>query len=259
MYQIDAFTQEVFKGNPAAVVPLDSWLPDDVLQQIAGENNLAETAFFVKVDDGYKIRWFTPLSEAPLCGHATLASAYVLFNELGYSQDTIHFKAQLSDLFVRREGDLLILDFPMIQYEACDEFPAALLEGLSKTPSEVYVAHDDPNYYAIFDNESDVRNMEVDLAKLSKLHPHGVVISAPGSETDCVSRYFAPGSGIPEDPVTGSIHCVLVPHWSQKLKRDKIHAYQASPRTGNLYCERQGNRIHIAGYATKYLSGTIFI
>lgn len=259
MYQIDAFSKEVFKGNPAAVVPLDTWLPDDSLQNIAAENNLAETAFFVKAADAYELRWFTPVGEAPLCGHATLASAYVLFNELDYESDRIHFKAKLGDLFVSREGDLLALDFPEIAYEVVSDYPQALIQGLGKDPKLVLCAHEDPNYYAIFDNESDVTRLKPDLATLAGLHPYGVVITAPSQLVDCVSRYFAPSFGIPEDPVTGSIHCVLVPYWGQQLSKQKIHAFQASARTGELFCEHRGTRVIIAGYAQKYLVGTISV
>lgn len=259
MYQIDAFTKEVFKGNPAAVVPLDSWLPDELLQNIAAENNLAETAYFVQVDDAFELRWFTPKGEAPLCGHATLASAYVLFNELDYKNKTIHFKAKLSDLFVRREDDLLILDFPAIDYEICTDYPKSLINGLGKEPSAVYVAHEDPNYYAIFEDERDVTELEVNMSEVAKLHPYGLVVTAPGKSVDCVSRYFIPSFGVPEDPVTGSIHCVLVPYWGEKLGKTKIHAFQASARTGNLFCEHKGDRVMLAGYAEKYLSGTIRI
>lgn len=257
MYQIDAFTREVFKGNPAAVVPLDSWLDDILLQNIATENNLAETAFFVQVDDAYELRWFTPKGEAPLCGHATLASAYVLFNELGYQGEKIHFKVKLSDLFVSRDNDLLTLDFPTIDYEICSDYPESLIHGLEKEPTAVYIAHEDPNYYAIFDDESDVTKLEVNMAEVAKLHPYGLVVTAPGNSVDCVSRYFIPSYAVPEDPVTGSIHCVLVPYWGEKLNKTKIHAFQASARTGNLFCEHKGDRVLIAGYAEKYLSGTI--
>ena len=260
LYQIDAFTRQVFKGNPAGVVPLDSWPPDALLQNIAAENNLAETAFFVQVGETYELRWFTPVHEAPLCGHATLGAAYVLFNELGYSGNRIHFKANLSDLFVQRDGDLLVLDFPAVQYEACPDYPEALINGLGKQPKEVYVAHADPNYYAIFDHEADVLELQPNLSEIARTHPYGVVASAPGNKSaDCVSRYFAPSYGIPEDPVTGSIHCVLVPFWGQQFNKTKIHALQASARTGELFCEQQGDRVLIAGYAKKYLSGTIYV
>lgn len=260
IYQIDAFAKQVFKGNPAAVVPLDEWLPDAVLQNIAFENNLAETAFFVRKGDAYELRWFTPKHEAPLCGHATLASAYVLFNELGYTGERIHFKANLGDLFVRREDDLLILDFPVLKYEVCTDYPEALLTSLGgKQPKAVYIVHNDPNYFAIYDDEADVIDLQPNLTEMATLHPYGVVVSAPSTSVDCVSRCFAPSYGIPEDPVTGSIHCVLVPYWAQQLNTPKIHALQASERGGELFCELQGERVQIAGYATKYLTGTIYI
>lgn len=259
MYQIDAFTKELFKGNPAAVVPLGSWLPDSTLQAIASENNLAETAFFVQVDKHYEIRWFTPVHEAPLCGHATLASAYVLFNELNYSDDKIHFKAKLSDLFVTKQDDLLILDFPILNYETCDNIPDALIQGLGRAPSEVFIAHEDMNYFAIFDNEADITQLQVSLSHIEALHPYGLVVSAPSQLYDCVSRYFAPSFGIPEDPVTGSIHCVLVPYWAKRLNKTSIQAYQASPRTGELFCDLKGDRVSIAGYARKYMTATIHI
>ena len=257
LYQVDAFTQTVFQGNPAAVIPLDAWLPDAVLQNIAIENNLSETAFFVSDGGGYHLRWFTPIHEVPLCGHATLAAAYVLFYELGYELPTLRFRSQLSDLMVTHTGDQLTLDFPAISYEHLDEYPDILNQAFGKEPAQVWVAHEDMNYYLIYDDADFIRSVEPDLALVEQVHPYGVAISARGESSDCVSRYFAPSYGIPEDPVTGSIHCVLVPYWARVLGQKYIHAVQASARGGELFCEDKGERVALSGYAVKYLEGTI--
>jgi len=260
IYQIDTFTTHVFKGNPAAVVPLESWPEDSIMQNIAAENNLSETAFFVERDDYYELRWFTPTQEVPLCGHATLASAFVIFEELNYQAPQIRFVTQVGDLFTSRTDNLLTLDFPATLYQVCEDVPAPLVKGLGKTPSTVLVsAESDPNYYAIFDSEDDVVETQPDLYILETLHPYGVVVNAPGSQYDCVSRYFAPSYGIPEDPVTGSIHCVLIPYWASRLGKTKVNAAQLSERTGELFCEVNGSRVYISGYATKYLEGEITI
>ncbi|MCP5050869.1 MAG: PhzF family phenazine biosynthesis protein [bacterium] len=192
IYQIDAFTGNVFGGNSAAVCPLDSWIPDSVMQAIAEENNLSETAFFVLDNDKYHIRWFTPKQEAQLCGHATLAAAFVIFNEPGNQCRAIHFESNSGPLHVTREGSLIEMDFPVFHMTPCDKPPKVLLNGIGKHPQEIYMVEDDPNYYAIFESENDVRTIEPDLALLERLHPYGVVVSAPGNRFDCVSRYFAP-------------------------------------------------------------------
>lgn len=259
LYQIDAFTGEVFKGNPAAVVPLEDWPEDTLLQAIAAENNLSETAFFVPEGEGFRLRWFTPRCEVKLCGHATLASAFVLLTELFPERQEVIFHTRSGELSVRREGALLSMDFPALPLEPADTPPELLLDGLGAAPEQVFTAAANANYYALFDEEEQVATLEPDLKKLAALHPHGVVATAPGSASDCASRYFAPSYGIPEDPVTGSIHCALVPFWAGRLGRSTIHARQLSERGGELFCKNSGERVILSGHAAKYLEGTIHL
>jgi len=259
IYQVDAFSSKVFSGNPAAVCALDHAISEVLMQQIAKENNLSETAFIVPNETGWDIRWFTPKLEVPLCGHATLASAYVIFNELSFSGTEIRFQSQSGELTVHKSGDLLTLDFPAMSCIHCDELPDSLKEGLGVLPTSVFRVDSDPNYYAVYESEDQVATLTPNLAKLEQLHPYGVVITAPGSRHDCVSRYFLPSYNIPEDPVTGSIHCALVPYWSAKLNKQKINAAQLSENGGELFCENNGDRVLISGYAAKYLEGKIFI
>ena len=257
--QIDTFTDRVFGGNPAAVVPLDAWLPDAHMQLIAAENNLAETAFFVPEPGGYKLRWFTPACEVPLCGHATLASAFVIFSEIAPRAEAVEFHTRHSGtLTVMRRGDLLQMDFPRHALTAVDA-PPALLEGLGAAPCEVYFAAANPNYYAVYDTEADVRALTPDFDALLPLGALGVCVTAPGMSCDFVSRYFAPGFGIPEDPVTGSTHCALAPYWAGRLGKTDLFARQLSKRGGEIFCTVGETRVLIAGQAVKYLSGEIFI
>ena len=227
LYQIDAFATQVFAGNPAAVCPLEEWLPDATMQSIAADKNLAETAFIVTENGRRRIRWFTPVEEAPLCGHATLASGFVVLNYLEPALHEIEFDS--------RSGPL-----------RC-------------APAELLVSIGDPNYLAILENEAQVLDVKPDLATLERLHPHGVVISAPGREVDFVSRYFAPGSGIPEDPVTGSIHCALAPYWARRLGKERMEARQVSKRGGAIGVELCGDRVHLSGSAVCYARGTLTI
>jgi len=263
LFQVDAFTGDVFSGNPAAVCPLDEWLDDTTLQSIAAENNLAETAFFVPVKGretdraDYHLRWFTPKLEVKLCGHATLASAFVVFTELDRESRSVRFDSQSGVLTVERDGDRLSMDFPAWKPKPVAIVPEALLKGLGRTPSEVLVVEPDRNYYAVFESESDVRAIRPDFERLSELHPHGVVVTAPGDSSDCASRYFVPSWGVPEDPVTGSIHCGLVPYWAARLDSPRIHARQVSERGGDLFCEDRGDRVSISGRAVRYLEGSI--
>lgn len=254
-YQIDAFAQRVFEGNPAAVVPLDDWLPDATMQAIATENNLSETAFLVREDSAYRLRWFSPAGEIDLCGHATLASAYVLFELLGYSGSSISFATRSGRLVVEREGPRLAMDFPTLPAYSCPA-PAALLAGLKREPLEVLAADD---YFAVFDNEDDIRSLSPDLAELSKLDRRGVCITAPGKSVDFVSRFFGPKWGIPEDPVTGSAHCSLAPYWATRLGKSRFIARQLSRRGGELHCELRGARVIISGYAVKFMEGDITV
>jgi PhzF family phenazine biosynthesis protein len=257
IYQADAFTSQLFGGNPAAICPLTEWLPDDVMQKIAIENNLAETAFFVKNDTGYALRWFTPEYEIDLCGHATLASAHILFTELGYKQDSIHFETvKAGVLSVKRDGDKYTMDFPS-RPPIHIELPIGLAEALSeKQPVDVLRSRD---YFIVYESEDDIRDISPDFFALSKMDTVGVIVTAPGKEVDFVSRFFAPGAGIPEDPVTGSAHCNLIPYWADKLGKDKLHAYQISHRKGELWCELKGDRVLMTGKAVTYLKGEIFI
>ncbi len=264
IYQIDSFASEVFKGNPAAVCVLDVALDERVMQCIAKENNLSETAFIVPNGSGWDIRWFTPNLEVPLCGHATLAAAYVIFNELSFNGSDISFQSKSGELIVRRSlanqpKQQLTLDFPAMEFIECNNTPEALLAGLGLVPHKIFKVDSDPNYYAIYETEQQVASLQPNLAELAKLHPYGVVISAKGKEYDCVSRYFLPSYNIPEDPVTGSIHCALTPYWSGILNKQKINAAQLSERGGVLLCENKGDRVLISGVATKYMEGRIFV
>ncbi|GAB4193109.1 MAG: PhzF family phenazine biosynthesis protein [Roseiflexaceae bacterium] len=255
LYQIDAFTDRVFGGNPAAICPLDAWLDDALLQRIAAENNLSETAFFVHEGDGFRLRWFTPAIEVDLCGHATLASAFVIFSELGYAADTIRFHSHSGLLTVRREGGLLVMDFPSRPPEPAEVDPN-VLPGLGAQPAELLAARD---YFAVYATEAEVRALRPDMVLLGRIDRQGVIATAPGDEVDFVSRYFAPAAGVPEDPVTGSAHCTLIPYWSRRLGKTQLHARQISQRGGELFCTDQGDRVAIAGTAVKYLTGTIAI
>ena len=253
IYQIDAFTSHVFAGNPAAVCPLPSWLDDTTLQAIAAENNLSETAFFVGGDGEYHLRWFTPVQEVDLCGHATLASGHVILGFLEPSRQAVAFYTKSGRLDVTREGDLLALDFPAREGEPC-EAPPELVAALGRPPREVFRSRD---YMAVYDSEEDVRSLRPDMARLMDLDALGVIATAAGRDADFVSRFFAPMAGIPEDPVTGSAHCTLIPYWSKRLARSRLRALQVSPRGGELFCEDRGDRVVIAGRAVKYLEGTI--
>ena len=255
-YQVDAFTSKLFGGNPAAVVPLEKWLDDETLQSIAAENNLSETAFFIKKDEHYHIRWMTPLNEVPLCGHATLSAAYVIFNYIDKQATKIKFESLSGDLFVDKEGDLLSLNFP-------NHMPAQIsinddiIKCFEQTPLEIH----DSSFYSmiVFDSEDYVRRMTPSFELIRKLHPHAVIVTARGNEVDFVSRMFAPNEGIDEDPVTGSAHSVLVPYWSQKLGKKNFRALQVSKRGGELFCELRGERVKISGQAVLYATGSLYL
>lgn len=257
IYQADAFTDKLFGGNPAAVCPLTEWLPDETMQKIAIENNLAETAFFVKQDDGFALRWFTPEYEIDLCGHATLASAHIIFTELAYSKPSINFYTQKAGtLVVTKKDGLYTLDFPS-RPPIPIELPNGLTEALGgKQPTAVLRSRD---YFLVYDTEDEVADITPDFFALSKMDTVGVIITAPGKGVDFVSRFFAPGAGVPEDPVTGSAHCNLIPYWAKKLGKDKLHAYQISSRKGELWCENKGDRVLMSGKAVTYLKGEIYL
>ena len=247
-FQVDAFTNQAFGGNPAAVCPLEAWLDDSLLQAIAEENNLSETAFFVPDGAGFHLRWFAPVSEIDLCGHATLASAHVLFEILGYAQPSIAFQTRSGTLTVRRENGKLTMDFPADPPIAC-RVPGQLAAALGATPEAVLGAAD---YLIVFDSEATVRGLHPDFAALAQLDRRGVIVTAPGqtgSGIDFVSRFFVPKLGIAEDPVTGSSHTQLIPYWSGRLGKTQLTAKQVSRRGGDLWCEARGDRVEIAGTA----------
>lgn len=257
LYQIDAFTETVFNGNPAAVCPLESWLPDKVLQQIAMENNLAETAYYVKKGNEYEIRWFTPTIEVDLCGHATLASAYVLFNYENHTGNEIFFHSPRSGkLNVSKDGELLTLNFPSDNLERI-ELSDELKKGFNKQAIEVFKGKTD--YMFVFDSEEQIKNLKPDFQELSKWNVRGVIVTAKGEKSDFVSRFFAPQSGIDEDPVTGSAHTSLTPYWADRLGKKELTAIQLSFRKGNLKCKLLKDRVEISGKAKTYLIGEIHI
>lgn len=258
IYQVDAFTNELFKGNPAAVVPLTEWLDDAVLQNIAAENNLSETAFFALDDNGeLLLRWFTPTSEVELCGHATLATAHVLFEEMGFADDQVTFQTRFKGpLTVTKESNGYSMVFPNIKPEVVDLIPDAITNGLKLTVSEVLVSDD---YLVVLPSEDDVLSVEPDFSVLAELDRRGVIITAPGKNVDFVSRYFAPAFGIDEDPVTGSAHCVSAPYWSEKLGKKELVAKQVSVREGDLVCIVDDERVTLKGSAVLYMKGSILV
>jgi PhzF family phenazine biosynthesis protein len=253
LYQIDAFTGRLFAGNPAAVCPLEEWLDASTMQAISAENNLSETAFFVRRGDRYDLRWFTPATEVDLCGHATLASAFVVFEFLDPAAEAVRFETRSGELIVRRQGGLLVMDFPSRPPEPCAPDPA-LTAALGKAPLELLETRD---YLAVYESEEDVRSLAPDMKALAAVGHFAVCVTAPGREADFVSRFFAPASGVPEDPVTGSAHCALTPYWSRRLGKKDLHAIQVSARGGELFCHDGGERVQIAGQAVKYLEGFI--
>lgn len=254
-YQVDAFASRVFEGNPAAICPLDEWLPDEVMQAIAGENNLSETAFFVPSEGGFHLRWFTPLSEVDLCGHATLATAHVLFSILGHREPQVSFETRSGVLSVERTDAGLSMDFPARVPTPCAP-PPALLEGLRVPPTAVLAADD---YIAVYADEATVRAMAPDLTRFQDLDLRGVAVTAPGATVDFVSRFFAPKHGIAEDPVTGSAHCELAPYWAAVLGKDRLKARQVSARGGDVECRMAGDRVVLSGRAVTFMTGEIEI
>ena len=256
IYQLDAFTDQVFSGNPAAVVPLSEWLADDIMQKIAEENNLAETAFYVPQRDKFHIRWFTPTMEVDLCGHATLATSYSIFQYTDYPKSVIEFTSRSGILKVEKQGDLLILDFPIDILQTV-ETPLALIEALGATPKETLKGLTD--YMLIFETEAQVKAFKPDFKKMAEVECRGIIVTAKGSNCDFVSRFFGPQSGGDEDPVTGSAHTSLVPYWAKVLEKNEFKARQISARGGDLACTLIGNRVKIAGKVAPYLIGEITI
>ena len=256
IYQVDAFTKEVFRGNPAAICPPENWLEAELMQRIALENNLSETAFFVKNRDVYEIRWFTPTFEIDLCGHATLASAFVIFEVLKLEEKLIKFHSHKSgELSVEKQGDVLILDFPSRPVSPADA-PNGLIEAIGKQPKEIFKARD---YFLVYETEQEILDIAPDFTALLKIDAHGFIVTAKGETSDFVSRFFAPEVGVFEDPVTGSAHCNLIPFWAQRLGKTKLFGRQISARGGELFCELKGERVKIGGNAVLYLKGEIYI
>lgn len=257
IYQVDAFAEQLFSGNPAAVCPLKEWLSDELLQKIAMENNLAETAFYVKRDEVFEIRWFTPSVEVDLCGHATLATAYVLFNFENYTEHTIRFYSPRSgELIVTKSGDVINLNFPTDKYEQI-EIDQELIDSFSHKPVEAYKGKTD--YLLIFEKEEIIQHIVPNFQAIEKLKARGVIISAKGNEVDFVSRFFAPQSGILEDPVTGSAHTTLTPYWAKQLNKNELEAIQLSERRGFLKCKYLNERVEISGKGKIYLIGELFL
>ena len=252
---MDAFASELFRGNPAAVVPLEEWLPDAVLLSIALENNLSETAFFVPSGNGYHIRWFTPVVEVALCGHATLASAHIVFSELGFDGETIEFQSKSGPLTAIR-GELgYVMDFPAEPSDFCDA-PKPLIEGLGFEPDLVMKGTD---YLAVVSTQQQIEELAPDFRQLAQLDSRGVIVTAPGNDCDFVSRCFFPQTGVDEDPVTGSAHCQMTPYWVDRLGKSKLVAWQLSARGGEVICQMQGDRVTLEGEAVKYMEGKIEI
>ena len=255
IFQIDAFTNQLFGGNPAAICPLDSWIEDTVMQNIAAENNLSETAFFVPHNNAFQIRWFTPAVEVDLCGHATLAAAHVLFNHLNYDKRIIHFESKSGPLTVRKDNEFITLNFPSTRLDISEVSPL-LIQALGVNPTAVYESDD---LLVLLNSEEEVSRLNPDFNLLSKLSSRGIIVTAAGKDCDFVSRFFAPAVGINEDPVTGSAHTKLIPFWAERLDKETMTARQLSQRKGDLKCTSLGDRVEISGQAVTYLIGEIFI
>ncbi len=258
LYQVDAFTDKTFGGNPAAVCPLEAWLPDELMQNIAAENNLSETAFFVPDGDRFHLRWFTPTAEVDLCGHATLAAAYVIFEKLNYGQEIIRFDSKSGELTVEKTANGLMMDFPAWHVEQVAEHNA-LITAMGKPPKAIYQG---TYWVAEFETQQDVENLTPDFKALQSIEDIDfLIITAPSDQNDIdfVSRFFCPKYGIDEDPVTGSAHCILTPFWSNRLNKNSLHALQISKRMGYIHCESANDRVHLTGQATLYLQGTIYV
>lgn len=259
IYQVDAFSSAAFGGNPAAICPLEEWLPDETLQAIAAENNLSETAYFVRTGERFALRWFTPGCEVDLCGHATLASAYVLFHELGAAWgaagDTLRFDTKSGELVVRRDGERLAMDFPSRPPGRVDVDPG-LVGAMGGEPIEILAARD---YLLVYRSASEVRALAPNMEALARIDRFAFIATAPGEDCDFVSRFFAPAKGVPEDPVTGSAHCTLIPYWAARLGKTSLKARQISKRGGELFCRLDGDRVEMAGSAALFLRGRIII
>ena len=257
IYQVDAFSDSLFQGNPAAVVPLSEWLEDSVMQSIASENNLAETAFFIPKGPGFQLRWFTPAVEVDLCGHATLASAHVLFQHLGFEKEEIAFQSRSGILKVRRDNDWYVMDFPADEIQRVTQIPKAVTAGLGFSAKEVYKGRDD--YMVVVETQTEVEQLNPDFRALLKMQSRGLIVTAPGDSVDFVSRCFFPPAGIDEDPVTGSAHTTMTPFWAAKLGKSQMVARQLSRRGGLVKCVQSGSRVKLGGQAVTYLQGEIML
>lgn len=256
IYQVDAFAEEIFSGNPAAVVPLFEWPSDELMQSIAMENNLSETAFFVRKGEYFELRWFTPEYEVDLCGHATLASAHVLYEHLDYTDPVVVFETQSGRLFVDRENDLYSMNFPAWGTKEI-QVTERVATALGERPVELYMG--DRDMMAVFESEEQIRGLEPDFRLVAKLDGMCLLCTSPSRDYDFISRVFVPGAGIPEDPVTGSAHCTLVPYWADRLGKTTLNAYQASARGGYLMCELLEDRVKLAGKAKTFMKGTVVL
>ena len=256
IYQVDAFASALFKGNPAAVCPLDKWLSDEQMQTIATENNLSETAFFVPEGEGFRIRWFTPNEEVALCGHATLASAYVLFEQLAFAGEKIIFTSLSGELIIKKTAHGLVMDFPALPYQEIEFFPKFQSLNLKK-PDQVLQSRFDLMF--VYEHAADVAEAQPDLEAVANLDYRGLILTAPGSNSDIYSRCFYPGCDVPEDPVTGSAHCVIAPYWCERLGKSTVTALQGGCRQGELFCEINENRVLLYGTCHLYLEGKIYL
>ena len=254
-YIVDAFTDKLFHGNQAAVCVLDKWLPEELMMNITRENNFSETAFAVKSNDGYDIRWFTPGGEINLCGHATLATAFVLFNYYEKNVDNITFHTMSGDLFIHRQQDEIVMDFPAYRLNETS-VTTQMTKAMGHEPLRAFI---DRDLMLVYEDEKIIREMSPDFGEMIQLDGGGVGVTAPGKEYDCVSRFFTPKDKINEDPVTGSVHCMIAPYWAEQLGKKEIHAYQASERGGKLECRLQGNRVVISGKAVLYSVSELFV
>lgn len=254
IFQLDAFTSRRFGGNPAAVMPMEHFLLDDVMQAIAAENNLSETAFLVRSDSDYHLRWFTPVLEVPLCGHATLASAAVVMERLELGRERVVFQTKSGPLTVRRAGTGYVMDLPARPSELIAE-PPGLAKALGAVPVEVF--GNQFNFMALLESEQVLRHLAPDMALLARIGRPGVIVTAVGKDDAFVSRYFAPAKGIPEDPVTGAAHCMLAPYWAGRLGKNEFRAYQASQRGGEVGCRLVGDRVELSGECVFYLEGEV--
>jgi len=253
LYQVDAFTSELFKGNPAAVCPMNEWPSDQLLQKIARENNLSETAFFVRKSEGFQLRWFTPTTEIDLCGHATLATAHVLWKHLDYPQDEIRFFSASGELIVKKDKDQIVMDFPADVLNIHQDSTHEIAYAIGREPVSIYQGKFD--FLCIFENQDDVANLTPDFQRLKKIKARGIIVTAPGESCDFISRFFAPQSGIDEDPVTGSAHTSLAVYWADKLSKTVLTAEQISERKGRVSCEVNSGRVCLTGEARTFMVG----